>query len=339
MDAIKIGRAIAYLRKRVGYTQKDLASRIGISDKAVSKWERGLSLPDIAYLRKLAILLNTNTDSLLAGEFASHHTEWRGVLIFEDNINGISADTIIYDKPLVYFLLGYYLLVGIRDITIICSKQEAQKINRIVNNGIDFGIQLTYLNPEESITGCCANDEKVMFVYGNCLLYGVDQTRFFLKAMSEMDSLTIMALPKKHATLPSIKLDMAKHVLPINCDTSIRTVYEYCNIPIGFANGDVFNRFLNSESPESFLSNIVEEGNLRVELLDRGFVEINLADWNDVYEASSFFRIVQNQCGMKVYCLEEIAWRRGMISTEQLRALADKQKDLEYNKYILSLCN
>ena len=72
MDVAKVGKAIAYLRKRAGYTQRDLADRIGISDKAVSKWERGLGLPEIGYLRKLSILLDTDTDSLLTGDVVHH---------------------------------------------------------------------------------------------------------------------------------------------------------------------------------------------------------------------------------------------------------------------------
>ena len=75
MDTQKVGQAIAYLRKRVGYTQKELADRIGVSDKAVSKWERGLGLPDIGLIGKIAILLDSDTDSLLAGDLVHHNSD------------------------------------------------------------------------------------------------------------------------------------------------------------------------------------------------------------------------------------------------------------------------
>ena len=117
MDAIKTGKTIAYLRKKLGYTQKDLALRIGISDKAVSKWERGVGMPDIAYLRKLAILLNTDTESLLAGS-AIQENSWQGILVVDDN--EISLSTIVYDKPLAHYLLGYFMLLGISNIVIMC---------------------------------------------------------------------------------------------------------------------------------------------------------------------------------------------------------------------------
>ena len=93
MDIEKVGAAIAYLRKRAGFTQKDLADRLGISDKAVSKWERGLGLPDVAYLGKLSIILDTDTDSLLQGDIIHHDQGWKGLLIIDENSCKINAST------------------------------------------------------------------------------------------------------------------------------------------------------------------------------------------------------------------------------------------------------
>lgn len=199
MDANKIGQAIAFLRKRAGYTQKDLADRIGISDKAISKWERGLGLPDIAYLRKLSILLDTDTDSLLDGDVVHHDPGWQGVVVLDDNGYGIGASTLIYDKPLVEFILSYFLLVGIRNIAISCSKEDKEYIRKKTEDGRSFGIELSF-----STSGIknlrLSNEKSTMIVYGRCFLYGVDQTRFFQKAMINKDRLTLLALPKKSTT-------------------------------------------------------------------------------------------------------------------------------------------
>ena len=62
-----------------------------------------------------------------------------------------------------------------------------------------------------------------------------------------------------------------------------------------------------------------------------------IEDWNNVQEASTFLKIVQSKCGMNVYCLEEVAWRRGMISLEQLKSLGEKKKKTEYGEYVLEL--
>ena len=74
-------------------------------------------------------------------------------------------------------------------------------------------------------------------------------------------------------------------------------------------------------------------------MLDRGFVEFEIDDWNNVQEASTFIKIVQDKCGMNVYCIEEVAWRRGLISLEQLKKLGEKASGTEYGEYIMSLYN
>ena len=142
VDIGKVGKAIAYLRKRAGYTQKELADRIGISDKAVSKWERGQGLPEIGYLRKLSILLDTDSDSLLAGDVAHHDSGWYGIIVLDENGYDIGAGTVIYDKPLINFLLSYFLLVGIKNIMIICTDADRKYINRSLGDGSDYGIKI-----------------------------------------------------------------------------------------------------------------------------------------------------------------------------------------------------
>ena len=88
----------------------------------------------------------------------------------------------------------------------------------------------------------------------------------------------------------------------------------------------------------SYISHRPEKEEIYVEMLDRGFVDILINNEEDVREAASFIKIVQNRCGMIVYCIEEVAWRRGMITRDQLRTHGEKQKETEYGQYILSLC-
>ena len=87
----------------------------------------------------------------------------------------------------------------------------------------------------------------------------------------------------------------------------------------------------------SFISDYATNNELFVYMLDRGFVEIEVDDWNNVQEASTFIKIVQDKCGMNVYCIEEVAWRRGFISLKQLKALGEKMKGAEYGDYVRGL--
>lgn len=343
MDTKKIGNAISYLRKRAGYTQKDLADRIGVSDKAVSKWERGLGLPEIGYLRKLSILLDTDTDSLLAGDVVHHEGLWTGVIVLDENNYGIGAGTYIYDKPLITFLLSYFLLVGIRNIVIICSEEDKKFIEDKYGSGELYGIKISiHLSTliHEEIESLCINTGNIMMVYGRCLLYGVDQTRFFQKAMIDRERFTMLVLPKKVGeSVSRVAIDNNKKVINSEDDDPLRTQYEFSDIPFLFFPASQLKEILSSGNIGNYISDYISGHDVYVQILDRGFVDIEIANLDDVQEAAAFMKIVQNRCGMNVYCLEEVAWRRGMISLDQLKELGEQQQKTEYGQYIINLHN
>ena len=338
VDIGKVGKAIAYLRKRAGYTQKELADRIGISDKAVSKWERGQGLPEIGYLRKLSILLDTDSDSLLACDVAHHDSGWYGIIVLDENGYDIGAGTVIYDKPLINFLLSYFLLVGIKNIMIICTDADRKYINRSLGDGSDYGIKIVCY--AKTLKGAIEDERitasNIMMVFGRCLLYGVDQTRFFQKAMINKNHFTMLVLPKKIDQYSRIMMDADKKI--VNDDsTGLHTQYDFSDIPIIFFPAKLLYELIGSSSISSFVDKYVSQNEVYVEMLDRGFVEIEVDSWDNVQEASVFFKIVQDKCGMNVYCIEEVAWRRGMISLNQLKKLGKRYSGTSYGDYVLSL--
>ena len=338
MDVKKVGKAIAYLRKRAGYTQKDLADRIGISDKAVSKWERGIGLPEIGYLRKLSILLDTDSDSLLSGDVVHHDANWRGIIVLDENPYGIGADTIIYDKPLIYFLLSYFLLMGIKEIYVLCSEKDKNFLEEHLGGGKELGFHL--ITVIGSLNDINIENGNIMMVYGRCILYGVDQTRFFQKAMIDRDRFTMMVLPKKlNHKSNYVTMDESRRIKNSNSSETLRTQYDFTDIPIIFFPAKMLHDISNEKNVSIFVSNYSKKHDVFVQMLDRGFVDIRIDNWENVNEASVFMKIVQDKCGMNVYCIEEVAWRRGLISVEQLRKLGEKQRGTEYGEYILSLCN
>lgn len=341
MDNNTIGRTIAYLRKRCGYTQKDLADRIGISDKAVSKWERGLGLPDVAYLRKLSILLDTDTDSLLAGDLVHHDSGWYGVLILSENEYNIGADTLIYDKPLVNYLLCYFLLVGIKNILIICSKKDEKYLLSSLGNGDALGIKLLISSDNfiDNVERLKWNSGNIMLVYGRCLLYGVDQTKFFQRAMVNRNHFTMLVLPKKIGDVDDrVLINKDKKVIFSESEDQLRTQYEFSDIPIVFFPVELLPKIALASNIRSYISGYAVKSEMYVQVLDRGFVEIEVNNFESVQEASSFIRIIQKRCGMNVYCIEEVAWRRGFISLNQFFMFGQKYKETEYGQYILDLC-
>jgi len=329
VDNERVGRAISYLRKRAGYTQKDLATRIGISDKAVSKWERGISLPDISLLGKLSILLDTDTDSLLAGDVIHHDRGWGGVLKIEDNPYGIYAGTMIFDKPLVYYLLGYFMLVGIKNIRIECDSESRNFIQHELGNGERLGIHLTF---DEDYR----KPLNYMVIVGRSIIYGVDQTRFFQRAMVHPDRFTVLSLPKgMRGAKQGLTFNAEKRIVEDGHVDQINTQYNYYNMPIFFCTAEQLQTIGGIDNISFSAFDLIDE--IYTEVLDRGYVELPLNTWDDVDDASSFIRTVQKACGMEVYCLEEIAWRRGFITTEQLKKYGEEQITNPHGRYILSL--
>jgi transcriptional regulator with XRE-family HTH domain len=338
MDAERVGKAIAYLRKKVGYTQRELADRIGVSDKAVSKWERGLGLPDTAIIGKIAILLDSDTDSLLAGDLVHHNHGWTGLLILRDSLYGIKANTIIYDKPVINFMLSYIMLMGIRDIKIVCGDEDKQFIQSVFGNGSKLGLKITYwetIHEEEYVN----STSNVMIVSGMTFIYGVDQTRFFQKAMIDKTKTTVLSLPKKKIDSPArIYYDSDKKVVTSEDGEKLRTQYDYYQIPIVFCPAHVIGSMkLEENVGDETIPYTQINDEVYTVALDRGFVEIPLNTWDDVMDASSFIKTVQKACGMQIYCIEEIAWRRGMISHDEFIAFGEQMKDTPYGKYILEI--
>lgn len=338
MEPKKVGNAIAYLRKKVGYTQRELADRIGVSDKAVSKWERGLGLPDTAIIGKIAILLDSDTDSLLAGDLVHNNNGWTGLLILKENINGIKANTIIYDKPVINFMLSYFMLMGIRDIRIVSGEEDRRYIIDEYGNGGKLGLQLTYWSEikEEDYMGSQSN---VMVIFGMTFIYGVDQTRFFQKAMLDKSKTTVLSLPQKKVDSPArVYYDSDKRVVTSEDGEKLQTQYDYYQIPIIFCPAHVICSMELEEKNERESISYTRIGDeVYTVTLDRGFVEIPLNTWDDVIDASSFVRIVQKACGMQIYCIEEIAWRRGLISHEDFIQFGKQKKDTSCGKYILEI--
>lgn len=334
MNLDKIGNAIAFLRKRAGYTQKELADRIGISDKAVSKWERGLSFPDVSCLRKLSILLDTDTDSLLEGDVINHDHGWCGLLVLDENVQGINAGTVIYDKPLVYYLLSYYILVGIQTIAISCSEKDKKYMQEELDSGSELGLKIAYCDP------LGINDHpmfkgftNVMVIFGREFIYGVDQTRFFQRAMLNKDRITILSLPRKRFdAVPRIIFDKEKRIVDFEDEEKLNTQYDYYEIPVFFCPKDKL-ALICTDNGACVRGNDI----LYTEVLDRGYVEMSIDTWEDVSTVSNFVKTVQYACGMEIYCIEEIAWRRGFISTETLKRFGDLQSNSHYGQYILSL--
>lgn len=169
----KNGNIIAELRREAGYTQKALAEAMNITDKAISKWERGLSLPDVALLPRLSALLDADIELLLQKATSGLHKEWAGLI----DLRHFNRDMtqFVYDKPMVYYILSHFLLIGVRKIYVLgdAEKQSWLKWEQWGAMGIDL-----HPNPKEM------PKDNLMIMRHPVFLFGADLTRRYQAAMS-----------------------------------------------------------------------------------------------------------------------------------------------------------
>lgn len=177
-----IGATIAFLRKRKGITQRVLADSLNVTDKAVSRWERGIGIPDQSLLVKLADVLGVDVESILAGEHASVADDWRGVLLLEYP-NGMGPETMLFDRPALELQLGYLMLTGLRDIAIVGRGSHLEAARRVVAQLPELGVAVSFV--DAGAADSFSKEHGTVLVDGIDFLYGKDLTRALWRFMTE----------------------------------------------------------------------------------------------------------------------------------------------------------
>lgn len=299
MDTNKLGLTIKTLRKRKGITQHDLASVLGVTDKAVSKWERGIGAPDISLVNKLSEYLNIDVDNLLAGNIAYLQDGWVGVLRLNLFESTFSFTNEIYGKPSVYFYFCYFLLAGINEVFIYCNEDEESWLKKRIGSGSQYGLKLLYNSNIE------LNQYKRMEICGPVFFFGPNLTKYFQRAMSQRNANVTLVIPDKAGDL---YLNGKHQVSDI---TSNKQAYK--KVSVSFKSQNSMHQCY--------------------EPMGNGMICFEILTVEDAVDISNLFRIVSRTTGNRVYCLEEISYRRGFIDKEQLKNSANG------DEYLLSLVN
>ena len=327
IDSVKIGRAIRTLREKAGYTQKELADQLFLSNMAVSKWESGKSVPDISTLKRLAKILDMDIDGLVDGTATYMDDTWKGILIL-DKSSEVRADTILYDKPMIDYQISYFLLAGIREILISCSAEERDYIDHRFHGGKSLGIQIQFTDSAKESIWPTLQDER--FMHSNIMLiaepffiYGVDLTRFIQRAMQNRNTIVNLISvigDEKNSAFPALKTKENGFFQ-----------YQYQMLPVFFFQSD-------SISEEEFccISEIEKwkaiEGRLQFEPMDKGFVVSRLKTEQDAARTAKILQCIQDLGSYEVCCPLEIAWRRGII--DEIKILRETACFPEYREYV-----
>lgn len=285
-DPIETGKTIERLRKQAGYTQKSLADALNVTDKAVSKWERGISSPNISLLPKLSALLDADMGAILSGIKTAYTFNWKGILFLGNT--KISPSTLVYDKPMVYYLLSIYLLVGIREVLIVCSETNYSDIYSKIKNGKELGIKLEYFVTEETIpiysklASGYLKENNVFVCYDNLFYFGASLSRQLQGFMSSTEKITSISSNSGH-NLPMIL------------------------IPEKFSN--VISEKLKKK--QDIMSYI--EKNMVVKKLSRGIITVPFNSYENISEISTFVNFFQKYNNQNVCDIYEIAKNRGFF--------------------------
>lgn len=303
MDLKDTGKHIAKLRKKLGLTQAGLAEQLNISDKAISKWERGLACPDVSLWRQLSILLDTDIEGLLYGNRNSE--TWMGILILDERVDSAQ---IIYDKPLLHYLLSQFFLVGIKHVIVV---GECKKINIP-------GVTIEYAAFYEVNQRFISN---VFIIWGNRFLYGPDLTRYFMRAMAASYEITIIAMCKVFGDLP-LSIDK-KRMGKLATETSRNQYYAepfvFLTTPLSIGISVNFRDFIKDKS-------------FNVETLGRGMLSFEVSSNEKAHNMATYVRTVQDLMGDRIGCIPEILIRRGLANYNDAMHHADAETQIYLEK-------
>ena len=268
---------------------------------------------------------------------------------------GVSKQLLpIYDKPMIYYPLSVLMLAGIREILVITTPEDNHAFRRLLGDGSCFGIHISYAvqpSPDglaqafiigEEFIG----DDNVCLVLGDNIFYGQHFSQTLKAAAEQKHGATVFAyLVKDPERFGVVAFDDNKKVLSIEekpkqpkSDWAVTGLYFYDNRVVDFAKqvkpsarGELEITSLN----EMYLN----DGSLNVQLLGRGFAWLDTGTHESLHDAAAFVRAIQNIQNLQVACLEEIAWRNGWLTSNELRQLAEPMKKNEYGQHLLRLIN
>ena len=258
----------------------------------------------------------------------------------------------IYDKPLIYYPLSILMLASIKEVLIISTPEDIPLYQRLLDDGSRLGMKLFY-KVQETPRGLAdafvlgeefIGNDSVCLILGDNVFFGQDMTRMLCKAMENKTGATIFGYPVKDArSFGVVEFDKSYKVVSIEekpdnpkSNYAVPGLYFYDNRVVKIAKN--VKPSARGEIEITAVNNTyLQMGELNVILLGRGMAWLDTGTPSNMLKAAEFVEAVQDRQGFYVSCIEEIAWRRGFISTEQLTKLGEDLKMTDYGQYLLAI--
>jgi len=260
----------------------------------------------------------------------------------------------VYDKPMVYYPLSVLMLAGIRDILVISTPDDLPQFKGLLGTGTQWGVKLSYAEQRQPdgiarailIAGEFLGGDQVCLILGDNLFYGGGLRPLLARAVARNEGATVFAYrvsdPQRYG------------VVGFDADGTATSLEEKPNDPssnyavtgLYFYDGEAFDiasRLRPSARGELEITDLnrayLERGQLNVERLGRGVAWLDTGTPDALLQAANFVQIVELRQGLKIACLEEVAFNRGYIGIEEVRAQAKAIGNTEYGRYLLRLAD
>ena len=269
---------------------------------------------------------------------------------------GVSKQLLpIFDKPMVYYPISTLMLAGIRDILVISTPQDLPAFQRLLGDGSDYGVRFTYAE-QPSPDGLAQafligeefiGDDSVCLVLGDNIFHGAGFTGMLREAVRTAEQeakATVFGYwvsdPQRYGVAEFDKdgncLSIEEKPVAPKSNYAVVGLYFYPNKVV-----DVAKHIKPSARGELEITTVnqrfLADGELKVQTLGRGFAWLDTGTHDSLSEASTFVEVIEKRQGLKIACLEGIAYRRGWISEERMRELAAPMLKNQYGQYLLKV--
>jgi glucose-1-phosphate thymidylyltransferase len=258
----------------------------------------------------------------------------------------------VYDKPMIYYPISTLMMMGINDILIITTAHDLIKFKDLLGDGSSWGISISFQIQEQPngiaeafvIGEDFIGSENVTLILGDNLFFGHNLPSFLSNTSKNLKGATVFAYPVKNPEdYGVINFDNDFNAIsieekPVNpkSNYAITGLYIYNNSVI-----DIAKNIKPSKRGELEITDVnkayLENKELNVEIFSRGVAWLDTGSHDSLLEAGNFIQVIEKRQGLKICCPEEISWRNGWISSEQLKLLAKPIVNSGYGKYLLDL--